>query len=158
MFDRIPFGTSASLGNLFWGTFAFGNRVHGGFTLGNFLPRNNWTFVNGLRVLGGFFIGNFFLRNNWTFVNGLRLSALGGMLVWNFFLRSFRFRLLRRVRRGPLSCVRRFDVANERRDAVTVQELDPEDLLGGQPVVGTLDLNEMAHLEVRVPQGEVWKS
>jgi hypothetical protein len=49
-------------------------------------------------------------------------------------------------------------VANERRDAVTVQELDPEDLLGGQPVVGTLDLNEMAHLEVRVPQGVVWKT
>jgi hypothetical protein len=49
-------------------------------------------------------------------------------------------------------------MADERRDAVTVQELDPEDLLGGQPVVGTLHLNEMAHLEVRVPQGEVWKS
>jgi hypothetical protein len=38
------------------------------------------------------------------------------------------------------------------------QELQPEDLLSRQPIVGTFDLDEGALADIGVPQGQVWKS
>ena len=49
-------------------------------------------------------------------------------------------------------------MAHQGLDAVLVQILEPQDLLGRESIVGTLDFDEAAAASVRVPEGQVWKS
>ena len=49
-------------------------------------------------------------------------------------------------------------MATDGLDADLVEEVDPEDLLVRQPVVGTLDLNDTDLAVLRVPHGQIRKS